>query len=196
MKDRKAQTVAFAMLFETGLGFVGVLIAWAGGIDLQSQLVISQDACLRGLLACLPMIALLVGFYESTWQPLVNLRREVEKVVQELFAGCQWFELALVSIAAGIGEEVLFRAALQPLAIQWSTPWVGIIVVALLFGLAHAITPAYFIAAATIGVYFGWLAWAYQDLVAPIVAHAVYDFFALMFIQFRAGRDTTLPPAT
>ena len=196
MNGRKAQTVAFAMLFETGLGFVGVLIAWAGGIDLPSKLIFSQDTCLRGLIACVPMIVLLVGFYESIWQPLVNLRHEVEKVVQELFAGCRWFELALVSIAAGIGEEVLFRGALQPLAIQWSTPWIGIIAVALLFGLAHAITPAYFIAATIIGAYFGWLAWAYQDLLAPIVAHAVYDLFALLFIQFRAGRDTTLPPAT
>ncbi len=196
MNGRKAQTVALAMLFETGLGFVGVLIAWAAGISLASQLTVSQDAVLRGLLASLPMIVLLVACYESRWDPLVNLRREVEKVVQEMFAGCRWYEFALVSIAAGIGEEVLFRGVLQPLVIQWTVPWIGVVVVALLFGLAHALTPTYFAAATVIGIYFGWLALAYDDLVAPIVAHAVYDFFALMFIQFRAGEDTTLPPAS
>jgi membrane protease YdiL (CAAX protease family) len=196
MENRKAQTVAMAMLFETGLGFVGVVIAWAAGISLADQLAVSQDAVLRGLLASLPMIGLLLAFYESTWQPLVRLRSEVEKVVRDLFAGCGWFEFALVSIAAGIGEEVLFRGALQPLAIRWTVPWIGVTVVALLFGLAHALTRTYFIAAAVIGLYFGWLALAYDDLVAPIVAHAVYDAFALMFIQFRAGRDGTFPPAT
>jgi uncharacterized protein len=196
MNGRNAQTVALAMLFETGLGFIGVLVAWAGGITLPSQLVISQDKLLRGLLTCLPMVVLLVAFYESTWQPLANLRHEVEKVVKELFVGCSWFELALVSMAAGIGEEVLFRGALQPLVIKWTVPWVGVAVVALLFGLAHAITPAYFIAATLIGVYFGWLALAYDDLIAPIVAHAVYDFIALAYIQFRTGKDNTLPPAT
>ncbi len=196
MENRKAQTVAMAMLFETGLGFVGVLIAWAAGINLSSQLTVSQDTVLRGVLAALPMIVLLVVFYESTWQPLVNLRREVEKVVQELFVGCRWFEFALVSLAAGFGEEILFRGVLQPLVIHWTVPWIGVIVVALLFGLAHALTPTYFIAATVIGIYFGWLAFAYEDLVAPIVAHAVYDFAALVFIQFRGGRDNFLPPAT
>lgn len=184
------------MLFETGLGFVGVVIAWAAGIGLTNQLAVSQDAVLRGVLTSLPMIVLLVAFYESAWQPLLRLRREVERVVVDLFQGCGWFEFALVSIAAGIGEEVLFRGALQPLVIHWTVPWVGVAVVALLFGLAHALTPAYFLAATLIGVYFGWLALAYDDLVAPIVAHAVYDAFALMFIQFRAGRDGTFPPAT
>jgi membrane protease YdiL (CAAX protease family) len=193
---RKAQTVALAMLFETGLGFVGVLIAWAGGINLATQLVVSQDAVLRGVLAAFLMIVLLVAGYESGWQPLESLRREVEKVVQEMFAGCRWFEFALVSIAAGVGEELLFRGALQPLLVQWTGPWIGVTVIALLFGLAHALTPAYFVAATVIGVYFGWLALAYDDLVAPIVAHAVYDFVALMFIQFRAGKDNILPPAT
>lgn len=196
MENRKAQTVAMAMLFETGLGFVGVVIAWVTGINLADQFAVSRSAVLRGLLASLPMIALLVAIYQCPWRPLARLRHEVEKVVRELFAGCGWLEFALVSIAAGIGEEVLFRGTLQPLVISWTVPWVGIVIVSLLFGLAHALTATYFIAATLIGFYFGWLAFAYDDLIAPIVAHAVYDAFALMFIQSRAGRSGTLPPAT
>ena len=196
MQKSKAKIIALAMMFETGLGFIGVFVAWVSGIDLTNQLVFSPDAVLRGLLASVPMILLLLAMYESNWRPLVRLRGEVEKVVQELFAGCGWFEFALVSIAAGIGEEVLFRGALQPLVIQWTVPWVGVVVVALLFGLAHALTRTYFVAATVIGVYFGWLTLQYDDLIAPIVAHAVYDAFALMYIQFRAGRGGSFPPAT
>jgi membrane protease YdiL (CAAX protease family) len=196
MESRKARTVAMAMLFEAGLGFVGVVIAWVAGVGMANQLVPSQPAVLRGIAASLPMIVLLVGCYKSSWQPLIRLRREVEKVVSELFADCGWLEFALVSIAAGIGEEVLFRGVLQPLVIGWTVPWVGIVVVALLFGLAHALTHTYFVLATLIGLYFGWLAFAYDDLIAPIVAHAVYDWFALMFIQRRAAKGGTLPPAT
>lgn len=184
------------MLFETGLGFVGIFIAWLAGVGLARQLVPSQEVFLRGLLATLPMAIMLVVFYESAWQPLVELRGEVQKVVMELFADCTWLEFALISFAAGLGEEVLFRGALQPLIIRWTTPWIGVAVVALLFGLAHALTRTYFVVATIIGFYFGWLVVAYDDLVAPIVAHSAYDFFALVFIRFRAGNDTTLPPAT
>lgn len=185
-----------AMLFEVGLGFVGVVIAWAAGIDMASQLTTSQEAILRGTVASLPMVLMLIACYKSTWQPIVRLRREVEKVVAELFAGCGWLEFALVSVAAGIGEEILFRGALQPFVIGWTVPWIGIVVVALLFGLAHALTQTYFILATLIGLYFGWLAFAYDDLIAPIVAHAVYDCFAMMFIQRQTGKTGNLPPAT
>lgn len=196
MENRKAQIVAIAMLFETALGFIGVLIAWGAGIRLSDQLILTPDAVWRGFIASIPMIVLLLAVYESNWQPLVRLRQEVEKAVSELFAGCGWFEFVLVSIAAGVGEEVLFRGALQPLVVQWTVPWVGVAIVALLFGLAHALTRTYFVAATLIGLYFGWLALTYDDLIAPIVAHAVYDTFALIYIQFRAGRGGGLPPAT
>jgi membrane protease YdiL (CAAX protease family) len=196
MKNSKARTVAMAMLFEAGLGFIGVVIAWFAGIGMANQLVPSQAAFVRGIMASLPMIVLLMGCYQSTWQPLVRLRGEVEKVVSELFAGCGWLEFALVSIAAGVGEEILFRGALQPLVIGWTVPWIGIVVVALLFGLAHALTQTYFILATLIGLYFGWLAFAYDDLIAPIVAHAAYDWVALLFIQRRAAKGSNLPPAT
>ena len=59
----------------------------------------------------------------------------------------------------------------------------AIVVVGLLFGLAHSLSVTYFVLATLIGCYFGWLMEAYDDLVAPIVAHAVYDFVAIAFIR-------------
>jgi membrane protease YdiL (CAAX protease family) len=192
----RAQNVAFAMLFEVGLGFAGVIVAALAGIDLKSQLAVSHDAVVRGLLACLPMLLMLLVLYHVKWQPLKDLREEVERIIGELFGGSSWFELALVSIAAGLGEEVLFRGALQPLAIDWLSFWPGFILVAILFGLAHAMTKIYFVLAMVIGVYFGWLAARDNNLVAPIVTHAVYDFLALAIIQRRVRKVGTAPPAT
>lgn len=195
MSSNKAQTVAIAMLFETGLGFLGVLVAWLGSIPLQGRISITLDAVLRGLIASLPMIVLLLAAYEVDWQPLVKLRRNVELAVRELFAGCGWLEFLLISLAAGVGEEILFRGALQPLLISWTNLGIGVALAALLFGLAHAMSTTYFLAATGIGLYFGWLAWAYEDLVAPIVAHGFYDFVALVYVQFRARDEGNRPPA-
>jgi membrane protease YdiL (CAAX protease family) len=192
----RAQTVAFAMLFEVGLGFAGVIVAALGRIDLKSQLVVSQGAVIRGLLACLPMLLMLLVLYHVKWRPLTELRAEVERIVGELFGGSSWWELALVSIAAGVGEEVLFRGALQPLAIHWFSFWPGFILVAILFGLAHSMTKIYFVLAMVIGFYFGWLAARDNNLVTPIVTHAVYDFLALAIIQHRVRKVGTAPPAT
>jgi membrane protease YdiL (CAAX protease family) len=195
MNERRAQNVAMAMIFEVALGFAGVIVAALAGIDLKGQLVVSQDAVLHGLLACLPMLFMLHVLYQVKWKPLLELRQEVERIIGELFGGSSWFELALVSIAAGVGEEILFRGALQPLAINWLTFWPGFILVAILFGAAHAMTKIYFVLAMVIGVYFGWLAVRDNNLVTPIVTHAVYDFLALAIIQSRVGKGGSEPPA-
>ena len=52
----------------------------------------------------------------------------------------------------------------------------------MLFGLAHPITPFYAILAGLIGVYFGWLMIASENLLVPVVAHGAYDFVALIYL--------------
>jgi len=188
MHDRSARNIALAVFFETGLGFVGAAIAWVAGISLRAQLEVTPDSIFRGLFASLPLILLLLVFYNSRWTSMVRLKKQVEQLVAELFGGSNWFGLALVGLAAGVGEEVLFRGAIQPLLIQWTTPQIAIAVTALLFGAVHAVSLLYFILATLVGVYFGWLAFAYQDLVAPIIAHGFYDFVALAYIRHRSNR--------
>ena len=57
--------------------------------------------------------------------------------------------------------------------------------VSLLFGLAHAMTTSYFVIASLVGAYLGWLAMTYADLIAPIIAHALYDFVAILYFRYR-----------
>jgi hypothetical protein len=84
-------------------------------------------------------------------------------------------EILLLSAAAGLGEEVLFRGLIQS--------WLGFWLTSLLFGLIHALTPAYFVLGTLFGMAFGWLALATGNLLAPICAHAVYD--AVAFYRYR-----------
>ena len=186
--EQKGRTFALAMLFESGLGFLGVAVAWLFGITLIDRLHVTQSGLERGLLATLPMLAMLGVVTLSTWQPLVEVKRQVEQLVSELFAHSNWLEIALISLAAGVGEELLFRGALQPWIASWTNPLIALAVVSLLFGLAHALSTSYFVLATIIGAYFGWLAMEYDDLVAPIVAHGVYDFVAIMYVKQRVNR--------
>ncbi|MCA9231551.1 MAG: CPBP family intramembrane metalloprotease [Planctomycetales bacterium] len=186
--DSSAKTFGLAVLFEAGLGFAGVAIAWLADLPVSAMLDVTPTALERGLIATLPMILMLILLTVSRWSPLVEFRRQVEAIVRLLFARNSWLELALVSLAAGLGEELLFRGALQPLLAIWIHPLAAVAVVSLLFGLAHALSPIYFLAATGVGLYLGWLAMAYSDLVAPIVAHGLYDFIALTYVQQRAKR--------
>jgi membrane protease YdiL (CAAX protease family) len=92
-------------------------------------------------------------------------------------------QLALVALLAGVGVELLFRGVIQSLLIHWTTPAAGLLLASLAFGAAHALSKLYFLLATLIGLCFGWVVLHYHDLVAPMVAHTVYDFVALVYLS-------------
>lgn len=186
--EHKSRTFALSVLFESGLGFVGVAVAWLAGISLADRLQLTSAALQRGLVATGPLLLMLGLVILSSWAPLVEIRKQVEQLVSELFAHSHWLEIALISLAAGVGEELLFRGALQPWIVSWTHPLIALSVVSLLFGLAHAMSTSYFVLATLVGAYLGWLAMEYDDLIAPIAAHTLYDFVALLYVQRRLRR--------
>jgi membrane protease YdiL (CAAX protease family) len=175
-----------ATAFEAGLGVLGILLCWWFEIPLRERLAVSWDVVGGSLVALIPMALLLVVAMRSSWRPLAELRRQVVAMVGACFRGAAVWELALLSIAAGLGEELLFRGALQPLAERWWGPAIGLAAASLLFGAVHAASVTYFILATGVGAYLGWLAQSSGVLVTPIVVHAVYDFVALVWL-LRVG---------
>jgi membrane protease YdiL (CAAX protease family) len=106
-------------------------------------------------------------------------------------------ELILISICAGVGEELLFRGWLMYWIMQGADvliPSEVVVVVALLvssivFGLFHPITPLYIVLATIMGLYFGVLVLLTGNLLVPIAAHATYDAVQLIMTarSERAG---------
>ena len=97
----------------------------------------------------------------------------------------------IVGLCAGIGEELLFRASLQPL--------VGLWVGAIIFAAAHARTAmlgspsivkrsAYLLNVAAAGVALG-LVFEHLGLVAAILIHASIDVIGLMALRSVAARS-------
>lgn len=169
---------------ETVVVGVAVVVAHFADVPLRSQLVWSwQDAGL-GVLATFPILAYFVYSCKSAWPPLVRIRELLVDGMGPLFGPCKWWQLLVLAIAAGVGEELLFRGVLEPLIGRWH-PWIGRVISALIFGLLHAITTVYFLFATFFGLYFSLLMTlaAQGPLVPPIIAHALYDFLAFLLIQ-------------
>lgn len=94
------------------------------------------------------------------------------------------FDIFQVSIVAGITEEFLFRAAIQPLIGVWLT---SLIFVAIhgyikLKSMAHITFALFvFLLSTVLGLLF-----IYFGIVSAMVAHAVYDIIVLYLIRKKA----------
>lgn len=135
-----------------------------------------------GLAAAIP-IGLVV--YLMSYGPLSRLgwiKRAMSNIVDRMYTpfgqsiqSLSVFDIVLLSCAAGIGEELFFRGLIQSFAGVWWT--------AIIFGLLHALTPAYFLIATAIGTWFGLLYQFSDNLLVPILGHAAYDVFALLLLR-------------
>jgi hypothetical protein len=147
-----------------------------------------------GCAASVPLLLALAAMSHSRAAWCVRLQRVAQEMIVPLFDRCGLWDLAVISLFAGVGEELLFRGLIQAVLGEWFSPAVGLVAASLLFGLAHPLTTAYAVVTALAGVYLGWLFLATDNLLAPIATHAVYDFLALAFLMRRAGAAAAGPP--
>jgi hypothetical protein len=174
--------VIVGVVVEAGLG----VLAWILGLWLgqPAGATLSADwaAVGWGVAATGPLMLVFVACLRSSLEPLLKIRRFFDETLRPLFSQCSLGELAFVAIAAGIGEELLFRGVVQAWASRRLGVAAGLAAANLVFGLLHPITPAYVLLAGLMGAYLGALWLATGNLLAPITAHALYDFLALAFL--------------
>jgi len=189
MKQARAQPAngfPLAVVVEGALALGAIVLAWLLRVELRQQFPATPwawiEASLRGIALTLPMLVFFWWLVRSPYDSLLRLRQQVERIVGELFPAASLSQFALIALLAGVGEELLFRGVLQSIFQRWTTPAVGLLLASLMFGAAHALSRTYFTLATVIGVYFGWFVLHFHDLVAPIVAHSLYDFIALVYI--------------
>lgn len=183
-----------AVLFEVMLGGIGILLGWLLGVSATETLRPSLVSTCIGVAATLPLLGLFFLLLHIHWAPFQRIRRIVDQFVADFLGPCGPIEFLLIAISAGIGEELLFRGFFQGFVAYWTDslvgPWFALVVASILFGMAHAITPTYAVLAGVIGLYLG-VAWMLTDnLWVPIVAHALYDFVALVYLNPASVRAT------
>lgn len=161
-----------------------------------SQFSWTSEAMVLGALATLPMLALLGVTVRWPYGPLRRIKEFFDSELRPALAGARWHDLALLSIAAGLGEEMLFRGVIQGAAVDWFGPVGGVLAASALFGLLHPVSPAYVLLAALLGAFLGTILVFDGNLLTVVIAHALYDFIALALLLRRGdgeARDT--PPA-
>jgi membrane protease YdiL (CAAX protease family) len=103
-----------------------------------------------------------------------------------MFGGASLWQLAVVALAAGVGEELLFRGLVQAGLERWLGGVEGRIaalaIASVLFGVCHWLNATYAALAVLAGAYFGGLLLLTENILAPITAHAAYDFLALVYL--------------
>ncbi|MDH3718178.1 MAG: CPBP family intramembrane metalloprotease, partial [Planctomycetota bacterium] len=164
-----------------------------------------------GTVATMPMLLGLLVINRYPFGPFAHLKQVVDELILPMFRGVSVPAFGLISILAGLGEEMLFRGFLQGgLAEVLSdrlgpsaATWCALIAASLVFGLLHPITRLYAVLCFAVGVYLGLLWIMTGNLLAPIVTHALYDFFALVYLTRGGGKsaagnaaDAGGPPAT
>ena len=138
---QRSDGFAMAVVVEGGLALTALVAAWIFHVALRDLFPSSGDslvsAIVRGLLATLPMLVIFLLLVNSTWPMMRQLREQVQWLIDEMFPSRSIAQFAMVAILAGVGEELLFRGAIQSVLGNWTSPVIGLVITSLL--VAHGV---------------------------------------------------------
>ena len=172
--------VRFTALFYGSLVVVAALWCGLRGFDLRPFGDRPATDLLLGALtaACTSSAGLLA------YRLIPSLRRISDELAPRLIDGASRGGLVLVSVFSGIGEEALFRGAVQQ--------EFGLVAASLLFGLAHVGPDHRYLVwtawAVLAGFLFGVLYETTGGLLAPALAHAAHNAATLLLWKRSRSR--------
>jgi hypothetical protein len=180
MAPRKILLVALAT--QTGMIAISWWCAWAFAIPPHWGDP-ARDVAI-GLVAAAALAAINHFLLTRARNWVVDgVRAVFHDTIVPLFGSLHPLGAVLIGAAAGLGEEWFFRGILQPIT--------GLVIASVLFGLAHVggirMLP-FGVWATGMGFVMGALSVATGGLLAPIVAHGVYDMLALHYVRRLSNR--------
>jgi hypothetical protein len=177
-----------AATIESALVLVAIGLAWVFALPWW--------ACWRwdwfdfgwGVAGAAPMLTAFWWLIHVDHPAMPRIREFIERILRPALGEWSVAQLLAISALAGVAEELLFRAVLQGgMARAWGqVP--ALLLAGALFGACHWITPAYALIAGLMGCYLGGLWWWRDNLLTPVISHAVYDAVALIWLVHAANR--------
>jgi membrane protease YdiL (CAAX protease family) len=171
-----------AVVLESLLLLIALLTSWFGWYD-QSRPLASWlsgpwlGQVLAGALLALPLLWLVLVALPAI--PAIRSAFEsIEQMVGPLFQGMPVWQIWVISLSAGIGEEVFFRWALQGTLTQWMPLPVAVLIASLAFGACHCLNATYFVVTACLGVILSMI-YLLAGPLAAVACHATYDYLAI-----------------
>jgi membrane protease YdiL (CAAX protease family) len=123
-----------------------------------------------------------------------KLERSMQSQLHLLLGPMSVPDLLLLSLSAGIGEELLFRGLIQGwwMSLSETQSFLeslpGMAISAVCFGFAHPLSKTYIVLATLAGFLFAILYWATRDLLACVLAHAIYDAIICVYWKWTQSQ--------
>jgi uncharacterized protein len=188
-----------AIAVELGLGVIALALGWMTEVDVRQWIPRPEPGQLGqifsglgwGLLAAVPMLVAMELLERVDWEPIRKLKMLEDMPAISSLLSLNRQELIAISIAAGIGEELLLRGWLMAWLlgpVNEATPFtiaIALVGSSIAFGAMHPITWTYSVIAAIMGLYFGALVFWSGNLLVPIMAHAAYDAVHLLMAKHQ-----------
>lgn len=193
--DRKT-LLATAALLEGGLVGLAFLLGWWWDEPPLKYFRWSWPDLTLSVAATAPLVIFIVLLERFPVGPLRQLRDDCVEVWHALLRTAGWWDILLFSALAGFCEELLFRGVLQPAIAYHLDKPLGILLAALLFGLAHPMSVTYVVVVFLIGIYLGLLHEATDNLLVVILVHGLYDFIAMAYLKRRFSQAAPMPSET
>lgn len=187
-----------AILFEGGLAVVAILTAIPFGLNLWTGAVLDLSALLWIVGATAASVVVYLVLKWLPFEALKEIDRYVKQFYRDYLKSLAVWQLAVIALLAGFGEELLFRGLFQTGLIQ-AAGYFGfsglpvsatvIVCASILFGLAHALSKMYFFLAFLISICFGVILLATGNILIPIFVHAFYDLFVFLYIGHELSKE-------
>ncbi|MCC5858478.1 MAG: CPBP family intramembrane metalloprotease [Ectothiorhodospiraceae bacterium] len=152
------------------------------GVTPWADFHLTAEALLIAVLATAPLV---IGFRatanaRSPW--FRDLDELIRPTLTTLFRDRSEGAVVLVCLLAGLGEELLFRGFLQAWLSELLSPWMGVALAAVAFGLLHFLSFTYLVIATALGLYLGVLYELTGNLLIVCLVHALYDWAAIRYL--------------
>ncbi len=167
---------------------LGLAVWWFSGRALADFISVDTSQITLGIAIGAGLSAVVGGFFYSFPKISEQLVRAQGHNLKFLENRLGFGAIIVISIGAGVGEEALFRAGLMTLASDYMAMPLAIILSSLLFALIHFAKPIISAIIFMIGAFFAVIYWQTGSLLAVMIGHALYDVFALWYVQKELHR--------
>ncbi|MFM2012715.1 MAG: hypothetical protein RLZZ396_1499 [Planctomycetota bacterium] len=194
------ESLVYAVLLELALGLAAIILGLFLGVNPREHIVpwwdwqgIARSLAIGALFGLALALAMQV-FSILPIRSIQKLDRVVQSQLRTVLEPMSVPELLILSLSAGIGEEIFFRGLIQGWwmsLVDQPNFWEvlpGILVSAICFGFAHPLSKTYIVLATLAGLLFSVLFWATGDLLACVLAHASYD--AIICVYWKWSQRT------
>lgn len=152
-------------------------------IPLAERISFDINDVLLGIVATLPLVGFLFWFMATKMKLFVDFRQSQLEMFSKIGFEFTWPRIIMMSVAAGVCEEMLFRGVIQAVIVQYTNGIIGVILASAIFGILHWRTRLYALIATAIGIWFGGLYLYTDNLLTPMITHGLYDVVALAYTR-------------